>query len=615
MKRNFNVVKKIIVLLFLSSSLLAQSFKATADKTIVTQGETFQVYFELDAKDINSAENFTAPDFKGFSVLSGPNQSTSMQFINGSISASLTFSFVLSPLKPGKFTIGKAFITYKGKRYQTQPIVITVRKGSTRRSGKAGVRRQAATPTGITQSEIARNVFIRAIPNKTNVFTGEQITVTYRLYTRLNISSPTITKLPSYDGFWAEDLQMPNTITFRNEMYKGVRYRVADLKKVALFPTKSGKLRITPFELNIPVLIRRRTRSLFDDFFNDPFFSQTQTYNFKTKSNSVLINVRPLPSKGAPKNFSGAVGSFTLNYSVDKYSVKTNEPITINLKIAGSGNINLIQIPEIKLPAGFEKYEPKVTSKINKQDVVSGFKSVEYLIIPRIPGKKIIPPIEFTYFNPIKRSYVTLRTKRITIEVIGETKNFTASANSGFSKADITLLNKDIRFIKTSNFALVRIADEEIIPHWFYWALVLPLILLAFAVVLKKRQEKILGNQQLLKSQRAEKIARKRLKKARKALDEKQDDLFYEEIYKALSNYLSDKLDIPASDFTLDKIKTLLESKGISAELIGEVENVINKCEYARYAPAKDESAEENIYSQTLSLISNIEKAINRKKK
>ncbi len=602
------------LLLILSGTLFAQTFRASADKTTVRQGETFQVYFELGAKEINSAEGFTAPDFKGFNVLGGPNQSTSMQFINGSVSASLTYSFVLSADRPGKFTIGKAFITYKGKRLSTQPIVITVLKGNATKGRAQTGRLSHNAPNGITQADIARNVFIRAIPSKTNIYVGQQLTVIYRLYTRLRISSPSITKLPTYDGFWAEDLQMPNTITFRNEMYKGVRYRVADLKKVALFPTKSGKLKITPFELNIPVLIRRRTRNLFDDFFNDPFFSSTQTYNFKTRSNSLLVNVKPLPVSAMPQNFSGAVGSFSLKFNVDKHSVKVDEPITIKLKISGTGNINLIQTPVVKLPAGFEQYEPKVTSKINKLDIVSGFKSIEYLVIPRIPGSKIIPPIKFTYFNPAQKKYITLKTKAIKIEVTGKANTF-ANRTAGFTKEDIKLLNTDIRFIKTSNFALVRINDEEVIPLWYYWSLIIPVILLAIAIVVKKRREKITGNRQLLKSQRAEKLARKRLKKARKALDAKQSDLFYEEIYKALSNYLSDKLNIAASDFTLDKVKTALTEKGISEELQGEVETVINRCEFARYAPSKDEKAEENLYSQTLSLISNLEKAINRKRK
>jgi len=614
MKNYLVNIKVLLLIVLLSGVTVAQRFKASADKTVIGEGENFQVYFELDAQDINAAENFTAPTFKGFNILGGPNQSTSMQFINGRVSATLTFSFILEAVKPGKFTIGKAFITYKGKRYSTKPINITVVKSN--RTGKRNVRMPARrnSPNGISDVDIARNVFIRAIPNKRDVFRGEQITITYRLYTRLNISSPSITKLPSYAGFWAEDLQMPNTISFRNEIYRGVRYRVADLKKVALFPTKSGKLKITPFELNIPVLIRRRSRSLFDDFFNDPFFSQTQTYNFKTKSNSVIINVKPLPKIGVPENFGGAVGRFNLISSINKRTVKTNEAITIKLKISGAGNINLIQIPKIKLPAGFEQYEPKVTFRLNKQDIISGSKTIEYLIIPRIPGKKIIPPITFSYFNPARHRYITLKTKPFIVKVEGEINN-NLNNTAGLSKADVKLLNKDIRFIKTSNFRLVRISDESIIPIWFYWSLVLPLILLGLVVVTKKRHDKIMGNTQLVKSQKAERFARKRLKKARKALDEKKDELFYEEIYKALSGYLSDKLNIPVSDFTTERVSQLLLKLKVDPNLIDEVKSVIDKCEYARYAPSKDERAEENLYLQSLHLISNLEKAINKVKK
>ncbi len=594
------------------ASLRAQVFKVSADKTTVGLGETFQIYFEFDAPDMNSVSGFHAPAFKGFTILGGPNQSTSMQIINGQMSSSVTYSYVLTPQKLGSFTIGTASVKYKGKTYKTKPLTIKVVKGK----AKALPKPAPPTQNGIDEQEIAKNVFIRAIPNKTTVYQGEQLTVVYKLYTRLNISSPSLTKLPTYEGFWAEDLDMPNTINFHIEMYKGQRYRVADIKKAALFATKSGKLKVTPFELKIPVLIRRRNRnrSLFDDFFNDPFFSRTETYNYNAKSNSLTINVLPLPVKGVPPSFKGAVGHFNISAKINKNNVKVNNPVSLKLKIWGEGNINLIDVPEVKLPAGFEEYEPKVTTKVNKKDIVSGYKSIEYLIVPRIPGRKVIPPVEFSYFDPAKKKYITLRTPKFEINVTGSA-SMAENMPAGFSKEDIKLLNKDIRFIKVSGFEFVKKSDVRGIPAWFYWSLIVPLLLLFVAVGVKKHHDKISGNVELSRSLKAEKLARKRLKNAKKALDSKSATLFYEEIAKALYGYLGDKLHINMSEFTLEKVEKKLNTAGIEEELIKKVREIADKCEYARFAPSKDEAAEEKLYNETLELISTLEKKIKKFKK
>jgi hypothetical protein len=612
-KKNVSVLREALrlffALLMIATPLYAQSFKASVDRTTVNVGATFQVYFEFSGDDINSVSNFKAPSFKGFTVLGGPNQSTSMQIINGSVSASLTYSYVLTAEKTGTYTIGSASVYFKGKKYSTNPIVIKVVKGGAtatpRRSSNAGV-------NSVTEQDIARNVFIRAVPDKYTAYQGEQITVTYKLYTRLNISTPTLTKLPTYQGFWAEDLDMPKNIGFHNEMYNGVRFRVANIKKVALFATKAGRLKVTPFELKIPVIVRRRrSRSLFDDFFNDPFFSGTQTYDYNAKSNSLVLDILPLPTENVPKSFTGAVGNFSIAGAIDKYKVKTNEAISLKLKISGTGNINLIDIPEIQLPVGFEKYEPKSSFKINKKGLISGYKSIEYLLVPRIPGRKIIPPVEFSFFNPRTRRYVTLKTQDFIIDVEGSA--ITASnLPAGFSKEDIKLLNKDIRFIKTSGFEFVKKSDVRGIPSWFYWALVVPTVLLFTIIGVEKRRRKLSGNVELSRSLKAEKIARKRLRIAKKALDSKQSELFYQEIAKALYGYLEDKLRIKTSEFTLEKVENLLKKNNIEESLVHKVKEIADKCEFARFAPEKDKAAEERLYRETLDLISSLESKIKK---
>ena len=326
-----NIFKYGLTVLFLFSFLstsFAQKFEASVDKTTVQQNERFQVYFTFDGGDRASLQSYRPPNFKNFSVLSGPNQSSSMSIINGNVSSTITYSYIIVAPNVGEFTIDEASVQLKGTEYKTEPLKVSVVKGST--SAKSQVKQN--NNQAMSNDELNENVFIRAIADKYTAAKGEQITVTYKLYTKLNISSPQVSKLPQYKGFWAEELETGNNIQFEVEMYKGVRYRSATLKKVALFPTKSGQLTVTPFELEVPVVVKRTQRSSdpFDSFFNDSFFGRTETIQFKATSNSVVINVNDLPTVGMPESFAGAVGEFTFEASLDKNKVKAMNLLLLN---------------------------------------------------------------------------------------------------------------------------------------------------------------------------------------------------------------------------------------------------------------------------------------------
>ncbi|MCL4538078.1 MAG: BatD family protein, partial [Bacteroidetes bacterium] len=270
----------------------SQTFTASVNNTTVSQNEQFEVSFTFSTTDVNGIKNFQAPDFKDFVLLSGPNQSTSLQFINGAASGSMTYSYYVRCPKVGKFTIGSASLEYAGKKYTTQPITIDVIKGSPKPPASA-----KGTPT-VSANDIGDNVFILATADKQRVYLGQPVTVTYRLYTRLPIASQMqVSKLPSYEGFWAEEINLPSTISLSTVMYHGKQYSVGVLKKVALFPSQTGELSVTPMVLDIPVQIRQRQRgkgNVFDQFFNDPFFSNYSTVNFNAKSNTIKIEVLPL---------------------------------------------------------------------------------------------------------------------------------------------------------------------------------------------------------------------------------------------------------------------------------------------------------------------------------
>ncbi|MBU2494569.1 MAG: BatD family protein [Bacteroidetes bacterium] len=598
-----------LTLLCINVNLSAQEFKATVDKTTVGQYERFRVYFTFEDVNANNVRNFRGPDFKGFQILSGPNQSTSMQIINGAVSGSISYNYIVQASDIGEFTIGSASADYDGKSFTTNPIKLNVVKGT-------GTPNQPDNNGGVSQEELAKNVFILAVSDKQNVMQGEQITVTYKLYVKTNINSPQISKLPTYKGFWAEDIETSQNIRFDIEMYRGERYRSAVIKKVALFPTQSGELSVTPFELTVPVIIRKRrdSGSVFDDFFNDSFFGRSEAVDYNVKSNSIKINVQPLPAN-APQSFKGAVGNFTLDAAIDKKEVEQNESINIIVNISGTGNIKLLDVPKLEVPVGFESYEPKISDNINRTAKVSGSKKVEYLLVPRVSGAKTIPGLEFTYFDVVKRKYSTLSTPAFVVNV-KKGKNTYDNASSGFSKEDVRLLSQDIRYIKISSFNLQKRDEFSLISKWFWFGIIFPVLFLSAVLMIKKRQDKLSGNTRLMKYNKAEKAARNRLKSAKKSLDAGNNEQFYNEISQAMSGYLEDKLDLQKSDFTLDRAVSKLYERNVDIELIDQVKVISEKCEFARFAPNHESgAAEKELYDKSMDVIINLENSITAKKK
>lgn len=609
MKNKKNILFIVLLLVLTVGSIFSQELTATVNKSVVEQYERFQLDFSFKANKQNGIEGFQAPELKNFRILTGPNQSTQMQIVNGAVSSSVTYSYILVCDQIGDYTIPPASVQFDGNVFKSKPVKVKVVKGDPSKKKK--------TNTGqLSTAELNKNVFILAQPDKRRVKKGEQVTVSYKLYTKMNISAPQITKLPTYKGFWAEELNVGNRLNLQLEMYKGERYRTALIKKIALFPTKSGDLTITPFELTIPVHVRRQKKrsgnDIFDDFFNDSFFGRSQTLEHVAKSNKIKVKVDPLPENGKPDSFIGAVGEFDLDAVLDKNKVKTNEAVSLRLTISGKGNIKLLDVPEVKLPAGFEKYDPKTSEKVNTGNVITGRKTVEYLIVPRIPGKKVIPPVEFSYFNTRTKKYVTLKSPEFIVDVEKGSGDFEPSI-SGFSKEDVKLLNEDIRFIKTSNFNLVKIKTDKLIPGWFWYMIFIPPLFLFGIVIVKRRQDKLSGDTELLKFKKAEKAARSRLKKARTALEKGNVSEFYTEVSLALSGYLEDKLSVSKSEFTVEKVIEILLARGVENSLCAKLKELMDKCEYARFAPGGDEANRE-LLEETVKLIVKIDSAVKGKK-
>jgi len=584
----------------------AQTFTATVSQSKVGLDDQFELSFTFSANNINGLKNFSPPDLSNFYILSGPNQSTSMQFINGVASGSKTYSYFLKGKSAGSIKIGNASIEFNGKTYKTEPITVEFVKGTSQPN-------KENQPSA--NEEISQNLFVKAIADKNKVYQGEQVTVTYKLYTRLNIASQmSVSKLPQYKGFWAEELDTDKNILFTTEVVDGKQFRVGILKKAALFPSQTGELSVTPFELNVPVLVQKKKRgnSIFDEFFADPF-SRGETVDYLAKSNTLKVNVLPLPDENKPETFSGAVGDFKLTTSLDKEKTKTNEPVNLKVDIIGTGNIKLLDVSEIKLPAGVEKYDPKVSEQISRSGKISGRKTLEYLIVPRTPGEKELPEIKFSFFNPSKKSYVTLSSPSYTIKVEQGDRVFDPDI-SGLNKEDVRLLSDDIRYIKTSG-DLSRKSELLIFKFGFWAAVGVPLLALVGLIALKKRDEKLSANVPLLKYQKAQKVAKNRLKIAASLMSVNKDTEFYTELSQALFGYLEDKLRIPKSEFSVERAVFELQKRNVDVNITEKFQKIAQKCEYVRFAPSTNGvSAMNDMYNELSELIIDIEKSVSAKK-
>jgi hypothetical protein len=402
------------------------------------------------------------------------------------------------------------------------------------------------------------------------------------------------------------------------QVIDGEQYVVADIRKIALFPLKSGKLVIDPLELNCVAQVRRQNRTrtgdpFFDDFFNDSFFNTGVTNVEKDlKSNPLVINVRPLPEQGKPAGFSGAVGNFTFQAEVDRTRLKTNEAVTLKFKVSGKGNIQLIDKMDVTFPPDFESYDPKVTSDIQtKAAGVSGSQVFEYLLIPRKPGKFTLKPVTFSYFDLTRQQYVTLTSPEFNLEVEkGTGEPTTAVTYSGASKEEIKYIGSDIRHIN-EKLVNLRIAGTRFFPSALFWiVLLLPVVLFGAFVILFRKFAARRSDTVLMKNRRATKIARKRLKSAEGFLKAGKQEEFYVAISQSLWGYISDKFGIPLSELSIGSVSDALRGKGVGEPIIGQFTDTLNHTEFARFAPGEKSINMERIYNEALEIITRIEREL-----
>jgi hypothetical protein len=581
------------------------SFSASLNKNRVTMGETFQVIYTLNTM----GSGFKGPDLSAFNIHSGPSQSTNVQFINGAMSQNMTVYYVVSPKQEGKFTIAPATIVANGKRYQSQSLSVEVLKGSAPQSRQGNQKQQNNSGNnGDYSQEINDNLFLKASVSKSNVYQGESFVLTLKVYTRVNIVDNGVSKTPALNGFWSEDIpNQKRNIELYDENVDGIIFKVGELKKSVLIPQRSGSLNIDPLEMDFIVRVKGKGRG--NSFFDQVFGPSMQDVKVTIKTKPVKINVLPLPEKNKPLNFNGAVGQFSFATKVSRKELKTGESATLTLSVNGSGNLNLLDFPTPEFPPDFESYEPKSNEKYTVSvNGINGSKSVEYLFIPRAAGNYSIPAIDFSYFNPELKKYVSIEGSPFDFLIekgVGEEAQ--VIAGGGTSKREVKMLGKDVRFVKSN---LSDLCDNKPFfgTAFFWFLLLLPIGTTAFVGFTLQRIRNNPVAESLLLSRKAQAIAKARLKHAASLNNPQHYNAFFEEIFRTIYGYISDGFLIPKADLNREKISSVLSQKGVHPDRLKQLMDLMDVCEMARFSPVKNPESMANAYNASMDLITHLEK-------
>lgn len=617
--------RRILTLMLLLSALTgaAQTLKVEGPG-VVAADETFRIVFTADGR----MSDFEWPGTDDFDVVWGPQKGSmsSTSIVNGKRTSTHqeTVTYLLQPRKTGTFTLPgatasvdknsvssstlKIEVVAAGGQTQTQP---QGNSGGSQSGQQTQPERRENNDPAVTGTVSNQDIFLRLTLNKTNVVKGEPITATLKLYTRTDIAGFEDIKFPTFNGFWSKETVTVNNLEFTRENVNGTIYNAALVRQYALIPQQSGTLTIDPAEMVCQLRVRTSSGSPLSIF--DDFFDQYQTIRKRISTPSIQVKVRDLPA-GAPASFAGGVGDFKVSAKMSKEGIKSNEAASLIVTISGNGNLSMLEAPKVDFPPDFEVYDLKSTDKTSASGT-SGSKTFEFPFIPRSHGDFVIPSIEYTYYDNAHGKYVTTSTGDIPVSVEkGEEIAGGGVAVAGSNRQSVRSLSEDIRYIALGDGHL-RKKDRFFAGSPLFYALMLAIFLAVFIVdrllrFSRARRADVAGS----KNRRANRMARARLKSAESYLKQGLGGAYYEELHKALTGYVSDKLMIPAADLSKDSISEKLRERGVRDESIAALTGLIDQCEFARYAPESEQRQMENEYNEALNVISDIESQLKNPK-
>mgnify|MGYP006081408065 FL=1 len=588
MKQKIYYILILCALMSLSTYAQTPELVASVSKNKLGLNQRVKIQFTINKQ---GADNFQAPNFKNFQIVSGPSQSISQSWVNGNASFSQSYNYIIKPLKKGEFLIPAASIKLNNKILISKSVKVIV-------LDPVEIPKDPNDPNYIAQ----QNVHLVAEISKSSPYVGEGIYVEYRLYVSQNISVRdfSYTDSPQYNGFWNQDIKIRG-LTTQNGTYNGEQYRYVVLQKALLIPTKSGKLTIDPIEMDIVIGVPTGR----GDFFGNPIVKNV-TKSFASAKK--FIRSKDLPIEGKPESFNGAVGDFNFIVSSSKNILKSNETATVSVKVTGNGNLKLFELPEIKTPSELEVFTPEQKEKINVTSRgIRGSVTKNYTVVPQFKGKYKVPSTEFSYFDLKEKKYVRLTSEDIFVDVLEGKELVTDSDLASNSKKDIVATGANFRYIQTSSTFSLANESGFYTSKFYYLILILPLLFIPIGIVIAKRNDArnndVLGN----KLRKADRLAKKYLSEAKKQLGTK--EAFYLVLEKALHNYLKAKLRIETSDISKEKITELLKRKSVNESTIRSFIEVFNSCDMARYSPVSVVEMKDD-YEKSKLVITQIDKQL-----
>ncbi|WP_064965991.1 BatD family protein [Tenacibaculum ovolyticum] len=579
-----------LLIYFITLGLNAQdsALKASVSKNKLGVNQRLRIEFSTNNQ---SADNFKRPNFTNFRIVSGPSQSVSQSWINGKVSFSKSYTYIIQPKRKGEFNIPAATIDIDGEKVLSNTIKVIVLSA-------VDIPKNPNDPNYIAD----QNIHLVAELSKSKPYVGESIHVEYRLYFSDNVGiyDNAITQNPQYNGFWNQEIKRNGT-SVKQGKYNGENYRYAVLHKALLIPTKEGKLTIDPMKMDIIVAVPTGGA----DFFGNLSTKQIRKEFFSPKK---TIYAKALPLNNKPLNFTGAVGEYSFNVSLNKHTLKANESSQIKVAVKGKGNLKLFELPKITTPKELEVYQPERKERVSvTSSGLKGSVADTYTVVPEFKGKYKIPKTSFSYFNPKQEVYQTITTNDLYVDVLEGKELPTSINNKTTDKQEVKITGDDFRYIQTSSdFQPITINDffKSIL---FYALLLLPIITIPIAIYINRKKEErdgdIIGNKQ----RKADRLAKKYLYEAQKKLGDKEP--FYEALERALHNYLKAKLGIETLDISRDKITELLEEKSVNTETIKNFIAVFNDCDFARYTPITKVQMKEE-YEKAKQVITELDKQL-----
>ena len=556
--------------------------RATLSPMAVSLNQQFVLNIEIVGSRRTDVDP-TLPDLGSFARYLSQGSSTNMQVINGITTTSVTIQYRFQAIREGTFEIGAVEVETDGQVLRTEPVELTVSATTAGAGGGSG----PDTGSGVNSDDL----FIVAEVSERRVYENEPVEVSYRLFTRVNVNSVSIVGMGENEGFWVEEVPLPQGLQTEQIVQDGRQYTSAVVRRIVLFPAGPGTKTVEPLSIEASVRMQRQRRSIFDDFFGRSSLFGSQVPVMIT-SEAAEIQVVSLPVDGLPESFTGFVGRLDISTSIDRSTVETNDAVTLEVRIEGEGNIQGLAAPDLDIGQDFEVFPPEVTQTIDRREArIRGIKTYRYVLIPRAPGERTIPPIEMSYFDPDAGLYGSSVSEPLRLEVTGD-----AVVAIPGGRAGVETIREDIRFIRIGPPSL-GITGGSLVGSTGFWVVaLLPLVAILGSLALRHHWDRLEGDLAYARGRRAGRVARKRLRQARELILGGDEREFYAEVERALRGFLADKLNVSEAGFMSDAAESELLKRRVPEEVTDEYLACLGVCDKTRFAPPAASDEEKSVF-------------------